>query len=103
MNGDDIIVIKLKEQMRLSPAQFENEVNRMSFKHNNILQLKGYCEEIHAGQVRQRLLCYEVFQESLGAMIYGGKKKLCIYFSSSILFVQITNLTLFLKLNLSPS
>jgi len=65
VNGDDIIVIKLKEQMRLSPAQFESEVNRMSFKHNNILQLKGYCEEIHAGQVRQRLLCYEFFQESL--------------------------------------
>jgi len=52
VNGDDIIVIKLKEQMRLPPAQFESEVKRMNFKHNNILQLKGYCEEIHAGQVR---------------------------------------------------
>ena len=65
MNGDDIIVIKLKEQMRLPPAQFESEVKRMNFKHNNILQLKGYCEGIHAGQVRQWLLCYEFFQESL--------------------------------------
>lgn len=89
MNGDDIIVIKLKEQMsmRLSPAQFEREVNHMSFKHDNILQLQGYCEEIHAGEVRQRLLCYEFFQGTLGAIIYGGKKKIYSYFFSLLHFV----------------
>uniref|UniRef100_M8B3X6 Putative serine/threonine-protein kinase n=1 Tax=Aegilops tauschii TaxID=37682 RepID=M8B3X6_AEGTA len=73
VDGEEMIVIKLKEHRRPSETQFNLVVNGLRFEHKNILQLKGYCDET-VEAASKRLLCYELLQNgSLDRKIFGDQ------------------------------